>query len=82
MLAFAASAAFAQSAAPNDDQIAGIVVTANTIDVDAEKLAQKMSKNKEVKQFGEQLEATAIAQVADWRPCDGSGRRIFVVACD
>ena len=55
LLALAATAAFAQSAAPNDAQIAGIVVAANTVDIDAGKLAQKMSKNKEVKQFGKQM---------------------------
>ena len=54
-LAFATTALFAQSAAPNDAQIAGIVVTANTVDIDAGKLAQKMSRNKEVKQFGKQM---------------------------
>ena len=51
----AASAALAQSAAPNDAQIAGIVVTANTVDINAGKLAQKMSRNKEVQQFGKQM---------------------------
>ncbi|MEO6319078.1 MAG: DUF4142 domain-containing protein [Polaromonas sp.] len=55
LFAFATTAAFAQSAAPNDAQIAGIVVTANTVDINAGKLAQKMSKNKEVKQFGKQM---------------------------
>ena len=57
VFALAASAAFAQSAAPNDAQITGIVVTANTVDIDAGKLAQKMSKNKEVQQFGKQMVA-------------------------
>ena len=57
-LAFGASllagAAWAQSA-PNDAQIAGIVVTANTVDIDAGKFAQKHSKNKEVRAFAKQM---------------------------
>jgi putative membrane protein len=52
-LLLAASGAFAQ--APSDAQIAGIVVTANQVDIDAGKLAQKMSKNKEVKDFAKQM---------------------------
>ena len=46
-------AALAQS--PSDPQIAGIVVTANQIDVDAGKLAKSKSKNKEVQQFAQQM---------------------------
>ena len=53
--AFAATAALAQAPALNDAQIAGIVVTANTVDIDAGKLAQKTSKNKDVQQFGKQM---------------------------
>jgi putative membrane protein len=48
-------AAFAQTSAPNDAQIAGIVVAANTVDIDAGKLAEKMSKNKDVKAFAQQM---------------------------
>ena len=79
VMAFAASAAFAQSAAPNDAQIAGIVVTANTVDIDAGKLAQKMSRNKEVKQFGKQMvtdhsgvnkQATALVKKLKVKPED------------
>lgn len=55
LFAFATTVAFAQQAAPNDAQIAGIVVTANTVDINAGKLAQKMSRNKEVKAFGKQM---------------------------
>ena len=47
--------AFAEGAAPNDAQIAGIVVAANTVDIDAGKLAQKMSSNKDVKAFAQQM---------------------------
>ena len=79
LFAFATTAAFAQSAAPNDAQIAGIVVTANTVDTDAGKLAQKMSKNKEVKQFGKQMvtdhtgvnkQATALVKKLKVKPED------------
>ena len=55
VVAVAATAAYAEPAAPNDAQIAGIVVTANTVDIDAGKLAQKMSHNKEVKAFAKQM---------------------------
>ena len=54
--AFAAAALFAAAAyaqAPSDPQIAGIVVAANQIDVDAGKLAKSRSKNKEVQDFAQ-----------------------------
>lgn len=53
LLLAASNAALAQ--APSDAQIAGIVVTANTVDINAGKLAQKMSKNKEIKAFAKQM---------------------------
>lgn len=40
---------------PTDPQIAHIVVTANQIDVDAGKLAESRSQNKEVKAFARQM---------------------------
>jgi putative membrane protein len=49
----AASAASAQ--APNDAQIAHIVVTANQVDIDAGKLAEKKGSSAEVKAFGKQM---------------------------
>ncbi|WP_234815045.1 DUF4142 domain-containing protein [Noviherbaspirillum denitrificans] len=55
LFACGAAPAFSQSSAPNDAQIAGIVVTANTVDIDAGKLAEKMSGNKEVKAFAKQM---------------------------
>jgi putative membrane protein len=55
LFAIASTAAFAQSATPNDAQIAGIVVVANTVDIDAGKLAEKTSRNKEVKAFARQM---------------------------
>ena len=51
----AAGVAFGQDGAPNDAQIAQIVVTANQVDIDAGKLAQTKASNAEVKQFGETM---------------------------
>ena len=52
-LVFAVTGASAQSI--NDAQIASIVVTANTVDIDAGKLAQTTSTNAEVKKFAERM---------------------------
>ena len=52
-LAFAAVGASAQTAGPNDAQIAGIVVAANQVDIDAGQLAKSTSKNKEVQDFAQ-----------------------------
>ena len=52
-LVFTAAPAHAQ--AINDAQIASIVVTANQVDVDAGKLAQKGATNPEVKKFAERM---------------------------
>lgn len=53
ILALAVSATFAQSAAPNDAQIAAIVVAANAVDIEAGRLAQSKTKNAEVKKFAQ-----------------------------
>src|SRR5947199_9309113 len=45
----------AQSASPNDAQIAAIVVTANQVDIDAGKLAESKGSNAQVKAFGKQM---------------------------
>lgn len=45
----------AAAPAPNDAQIAHIVVTANAIDIEAGKLAEKTSKNKEVQAFAKRM---------------------------
>jgi putative membrane protein len=51
---FFLAAAFAQNkGGPSDPQIAGIVVTANTIDINAGKLAKSRTKNKEVSKFAQ-----------------------------
>ena len=47
--------AAAQDKGPSDPQIAGIVVAANQIDVDAGKLAKSRSKSKEVKEFAQRM---------------------------
>lgn len=43
------------ASAPTDPEIAAIVVTANSIDIDNGKLAQKNTKNAEVKKFAQQM---------------------------
>ncbi len=53
-LAAFAGTALAQGG-PSDPQIAGIVVAANQIDIDAGKLAKSRSKNKEVKDFAQRM---------------------------
>ena len=52
-LCLAATAAVAQ--APNDAQIASIVVTANQVDIDAGHLAEAKASSKDVKAFGKQM---------------------------
>lgn len=53
VLALAASASFAQAAAPNDAQIAAIVVAANSVDIEAGQLALSKAKHAEVKKFAQ-----------------------------
>ena len=40
---------------PNDAQIAGIVVAANTVDIDAGKLAEEKAKSPDVKKFAQRM---------------------------
>ena len=47
----------AAQAGPSDAQIAHIVVTANQVDIDAGKLAEKQASSAEVKAFGKQMVA-------------------------
>jgi len=74
----AGNTAFAQTA-PDDAQIAGIVVAANTVDIDAGKLAQRTTKNKDVKAFAKQMvtdhtgvnkQATALVKKLKVTPTD------------
>jgi putative membrane protein len=76
-LFLAATGAAAQ--APNDAQIASIVVTANQVDIDAGKLAQSRGSNPEVKAFGKQMvtdhtavnkQAVALAKKLKLKPQD------------
>ena len=55
VLAFAAKKEPAKEGPPNDAQIAGIVVAANQVDIDAGELAKKMSTNDEVKAFADRM---------------------------
>ena len=55
LAALVAAPAVALAQAPNDAQIAHIVVTANQVDIDAGKLAQGKAKSKEVKDFAKQM---------------------------
>jgi putative membrane protein len=66
-------------AAPTDPEIAHIVVTADSIDVAAGKLAQEKSKNAEVKKFAQQMvtdhtavngQAAALAKKLGVTPAD------------
>jgi putative membrane protein len=52
--AFSAGAA-AQGGAPNDAQIAGIVVAANQVDIDAGKVAEQRASNADVRAFGQRM---------------------------
>ena len=54
-LCSAAFVATAQTGAPNDAQIAAIVVTANQVDIEAGKLAEAKAASKDVKAFGKQM---------------------------
>jgi putative membrane protein len=49
------SGAIAQAAAPNDAQIAAIVVAANTVDINAGELASKKASSSEVKKFAQRM---------------------------
>lgn len=50
-----AAACFAQPPAPTDAQIAGIVLTANRIDIEAGMLAQNKGSSKDVKRFASKM---------------------------
>ena len=54
-LAFASVATMAYGATPNDAQIAHIAYTAGLIDIRAAELALQKSKNKEVRDFAENM---------------------------
>ena len=54
-IALFASPAFAQGAKPTDPQIAHIAYTADVIDINAAKQAEKKASNKEVKSFAQDM---------------------------
>ena len=69
---------------PSDPQIAGIVVTANQIDIDAGKIAKARSGNQEVKAFAQQMitdhgavnkQAGALAKKLGVKPEDSDTTR-------
>ncbi len=81
---FAPALAFAQAKGPSDPQIAGIVVTANQIDIDAGRLAKARGSNKEVKDFAQQMitdhsavnkQAGALAKKLGVKPEDSDTSR-------
>src|SRR3954464_3106344 len=65
-LVLSSASALALAQAPSDPQIAGIVVTANQIAVDAGKIAKARRKNKEVQKSAQQMitDHTAVNQQA------------------
>jgi putative membrane protein len=80
VLTLASALSFAQAGAPNDAQIAGIVVAANTVDINAGELAKSAAQNKEVKDFAQRMitdhtgvnkQATALVTKLKMTP-DGS----------
>jgi putative membrane protein len=80
----AASGALAYAQAPDDAQIAGIVVAANTVDIDAGKLAEKQSTNKDVQAFARMMvndhtgvneKATALVKKLKVTPKDSDTAR-------
>lgn len=52
---FALGSTVALAQAPNDAQIAAIVVTANQVDIDAGKFAQTRAQSADVKAFAQQM---------------------------
>lgn len=66
VVALLAMSVNAQTAAPDDAQIAAIVVTANQIDVDAGKLAEQQASDTQVRDFAERMvtDHTAVNEQA------------------
>src|SRR2546422_3607496 len=81
---FLVSASAQDKGGPSDPQIAGIVVTANQIDIDAGKLAKSHTKNKEVSKFAQLMitdhaavnrQAGALAKKLGVTPEDSATRK-------
>ena len=87
----AAAIAPAPAAGPTDAEIAHIVVTANTIDVEAGELAASKASNAEVKKFGEKMvadhngvnqQAGALAQKLSLTPADNATSQSLKTSAD
>ena len=90
-LAFAAAATAAYGAKPNDAQIAHIAYTAGQIDIEAAKLALQKSKNKEVRDFAENMirdhtavnnQALALVKKLNVTPEDNDTSKALVKQAD
>src|SRR5258705_4038239 len=67
---FLVTASAQDKGGPSDPQIAGIVVTADQIDIDAGKLAKSRTKNKQVSEFAQLMitDHTAVNKQAGGLP--------------
>jgi putative membrane protein len=90
-LALTSVAAVAQGAKPNDAQIAHIAYTADEIDIKAAKLALEKSKNKEVRDFAENMvrdhtavndQALALVKKLNVTPQDNETSKALVKQAD
>lgn len=86
-----AAPAPAAPAAPGDPEIAHIVVTANTIDIEAGQLAKEKAANSEVKNFGQKMItdhtgvnklASDLAQKLNVTPADNATSQSLKAAAD
>jgi putative membrane protein len=90
-LALTSVAAVAEDAKPNDAQIAHIAYTAGQIDIKAAKLALQKSKNKEVRDFAENMvrdhtavndQALALVKKLKVTPQDNDTSKMLVKQAD
>src|SRR6516165_2461091 len=90
-LAFTSVAAAAEDAKPNDAQIAHIAYTAGQIDIKAAQLALQKSKNKEVRDFAENMvrdhtavndQALALVKKLNVTPQDNDTSKAIVKQAD
>ena len=90
-LALTSVVALAQGAKPNDAQIAHIAYTADQIDINAAKLALQKSKNKEVRDFAENMvrdhtavndQALALVKKLNVTPQDNDTSKALVKQAD
>jgi putative membrane protein len=87
----AAPAPAAAPAGPSDAEIAHIVVTANTIDIDAGQLAKGTSKNSQVTEFAQRMitdhtgvndQASQLAQRLNLTPADNATSQSLKTSAD